>query len=326
MNEHQPAANFAASSENPYASPVVAAELATPLAAAPSARPRIWTVFVVSLLVMPGALIASQVMGVVVLLAWYFAQGGTTSGLETDLIEFAVQPGPFLLLGLLGQLALGGVGIVAAWLSPVPFRERLGLVPPRWSLGTSAVAIVGSIVPFAIGIAGAYALAEVLAPDTSVEKMYAAMTPAWAVPFLLFISLAPGFFEEMMFRGYVQRRLLQRWHAGLAIFFTSFVFAIVHVSPHAIVFAFPLGIWLGMLAWKSGSTWPGIVCHAAINGLWNVWQLGVRFEIFPEDPPMLLVVGLSVLGIGAFGAALWAMFRPAEPVVPQEVPQSVPRL
>ncbi len=310
MNEHRPAVSFAASSENPYASPVVAAERATPLAAVPPpAKPRIWTVFV-ALVAMVGALIASQVLGAIGLVLWYFASGGSHQRIGTELLDFVVQPGPFLMLASLGQLALGGVAIAAAWLSPVQFRERLGLVPPRWRLGISTVAIVGSIVPFAIGIAGAYALAEVLAPDPSVEKMYAAMTPAWAVPFLLFIALAPGFFEEMLFRGYVQRRLLQRWNAALAILFTSFVFAIVHVSPHAIVFAFPLGIWLGVLAWQSGSTWPGIVCHAAINGLWNVWQLGARFEIFPEDPPLFLLIALGIVGVGAFGAALWAMFRP----------------
>ena len=313
--------------ENPYAPPAAPSELAAPLTVVPlpSAKPRVWTVFV-ALLVMVFAFLAAQIVGAIGVVIWYFAQGGTSSRLGTDLLDFIVQPGPFLFLGLLGQIALGGVAIAAAWISPMPLRSRLGLVRPRWSASTSAVAIVGSIVPFTIGIAGAYALAEVLPPDPAVAKMYAAMTPAWAVPFLLFISLAPGFFEEVMFRGYVQRRLLERWPAWIAILFTSLVFAIVHVAPHAVVFAFPLGVWLGMMAAKSGSTWPGIVCHAAINGLWNVWQLGVRFEFFPEDPPMLLLVGLSVLGIGAFGATLWAMFRPAEPVVPQEVPLSGPTL
>jgi len=306
MTDQQPAA----SSENPYATPAAAMELAAPLAfpPPPPAKPRIWTVFV-TLVVMLVAFIGVQIAGTVGLIVWYFAQGGRSDRLQTDFLEFVVQPGPFLLLGLLGQAVLGGVAIGAGWLSPEPLAKRLGLVRPRWSATATALAIVGSLVPFAIGITFAFALAEVLDPDPSVEKMYEAMRPAWAVPFLLFISLAPGFSEEMMFRGYVQRRLIQRWKAWIAILFTSLVFAIVHVAPHAVVFAFPLGVWLGLMAWRSGSIWPGIICHASINGLWNVWQLGVRFDVFPEEPPLALLVALGILGLGAFGASLWWMFR-----------------
>jgi membrane protease YdiL (CAAX protease family) len=310
MNEQQSAASDnKGSSENPYAPSAGAAELSGPFPFPPLSptKPRVWTVFV-ALVVMLVAFVAAQIVGAIGLVAWYFAQGGTSDRIGTDLLEFAVQPGPFLLVGSIGQAAIGGVAIAAAWLSPVPLALRLGLVRPRWSAATSAVAIVGSIVPFAIGLAAAYGLAEVLPPDPSVAKMYEAMTPAWALPFLLFISLAPGFCEEMMFRGYVQRRLLERWPAWIAIGFTSLVFAIVHIVPHAVVFAFPLGIWLGMMAWKSGSIWPGIICHASINGLWNVWQLGVRFEIFPEDPPLALLVVLGVAGVTAFGASLRLMF------------------
>jgi Predicted metal-dependent membrane protease len=312
MNDPQPAAGtMPASGENPYASPAMSADLVAGVALPASpGKPRIWTVFV-ALGVMLFAFVAVNIVGGIGLVVWYFAQGGSRDRLQSDLLEFAVQPGPFLMLGLLGQLAIGGVAITAASFSPVPLAERLGLVKSRWTYSTTAVAILGSIVPFAVGLAGAFALTKVLDPDPSVEKMYAAMRPAWALPFLLFISLCPGFFEEMMFRGYVQRRLLERWSPGIAILFTSLVFAAVHLAPHAVLFALPLGIWLGILAWKSGSTWPGIICHALINGLWNVWQLGARFEIFPEDPPLALVVGVGAVGVFAFGAALWLMFRPA---------------
>jgi membrane protease YdiL (CAAX protease family) len=262
----------------------------------------------VALLALVAALVAAQIVAAIGLVIWYFSQGGTSARIGAELLDVAVKPPAFILMALAGQLAIGAVAITAAILSPVPFAKRLGLVRPRWSATQCAIAIVGSIVPFAIGMAGAYALAEVIDPDPSIKKMYEAMTPAWALPFILFIALAPGFFEEIMFRGYVQQRLVKRWPAAAAILFTSFVFAIVHVAPHAIVFAFAVGIWLGMLAWQTGSTWPGIVCHAAINGLWNVWQLGVRFELFSEDPPLVLPIALGVIGVGAFAASLWLMF------------------
>jgi CAAX protease family protein len=315
MIDHQPATSI----ENPYASSATAAEPAGPFPVLPPvpSKPRIWTVFA-ALGVMLVAFISVQIIGTIGVVVWYFAQGGRSDRIGTDLLEFVVQPGPFLLLGLLGQAALGGVAIAAAWLSPEPFKFRVGLVRPRWSPATTAIVLVGSLVPFGVGIAMAYALAEVLDPDPSVAKMYEAMRPGWAVPFLLFISLAPGFCEELMFRGYMQRRLLQRWNPWIAILFTSLVFAIVHIAPHAVLFAFPLGVWLGLMAWKSGSTWPGIICHASINGLWNVWQLGARFGIFPEELPLALPVALGIAGVAAFGASLWLMFGPR--AVTQERP------
>jgi len=126
---------------------------------------------------------------------------------------------------------------------------------------------------------------------------------------LLFISLAPGFSEELLFRGYMQRRLLERWNASAAILVTSLIFALFHITPHAVVFALPVGIWLGLMAWKSRSVWPGIVCHALINGMWNIWQLGVRFDYFPPRPPVGLLVGLGIVGVAAFAASLWLIFR-----------------
>jgi uncharacterized protein len=206
--------------------------------------------------------------------------------------------------------------IVPAWLSPEPLPKRLGLVRPLLGVGQIAVLLVATLVPFAVGIAAAYALAEVIPPDPSVAAMYEKLTPQWVIPFLIFISLAPGFAEELLFRGYVQRRLLARWPAWLAIGLTSLAFALFHVMPHTVVFAFPVGVWLGLIAWKTGSTWPGIVCHALINGLWNVWQLGVRFELFAEEPPIWLLSALGVVGVATFGASLWilAARSPAGPV------------
>lgn len=64
--------------------------------------------------------------------------------------------------------------------------------------------------------------------------------------------------------------------------------------PHAVVFAFPVGIWLGVLAWRTGSVWPSIVCHAFLNGIWNVFQIGVHLGNVHETV-QYAILGLSVL-------------------------------
>lgn len=254
------------------------------------------------------AIVAVQVVVIVAIAVVHIAGGSSPQDLQKDLLDGLTEPAFFIGLGLLGQLTLLAAALIPAWLSPEPLAARLGLVRPLLGLGQIAVLLAGTLVPFAIGIAAAYGLAEVIEPDPSVAAMYEKLTLSWAIPFLLFISLAPGFAEELLFRGYAQRRLLARWPAWLAIGLTSLVFALFHVTPHTVVFAFPVGIWLGLIAWKTGSTWPGIACHALVNGLWNVWQLGVRFELFHEDPPIWLLVVLGVVGVATFGASLWILF------------------
>jgi membrane protease YdiL (CAAX protease family) len=112
----------------------------------------------------------------------------------------------------------------------------------------------------------------------------------------------------MLFRGYVQRRLIERWPAWVGILITSIAFALFHIMPQVVLFAFPLGVWLGMMAWKSGSVWPGIVCHAAVNGLWNIYQVGAHFDVFPDDPPLAVLIGILAVGVVALGWSLWVMF------------------
>src|SRR5262249_25061281 len=135
----------------------------------------------------------------------------------------------------------------------------------------------------------------VVPPDPTAELLYKNMTPEWAVPFVLFIALAPGFGEELFFRGYVQRRLLRRWSPAWAVLVTSGVFAVMHLMRHTVVFAFAVGLWLGVVAWRTNSIWPGAVCHAFINGGWNVLNIGEKLGYWPEEPPAVISVGATVV-------------------------------
>lgn len=100
------------------------------------------------------------------------------------------------------------------------------------------------------------------------------MTNTWAVPFILLIGLLPGIAEEILFRGYLQRRFIDRWGPAQGIAVTSIIFGLFHVTPHGIALATIIGVWLGMLAYQIGSILPGIFCHAAINSGWNIGQVG----------------------------------------------------
>ena len=94
-----------------------------------------------------------------------------------------------------------------------------------------------------------------------------------------------------------------------------------------VVFTLPIGVWLGIIAWRTGSIWPGIVCHAALNGLWNVWGILVMKEIIPA-----LVAGFASLGIillavlgFALSVPILARLKPPMPAGPSAfLPQARP--
>jgi membrane protease YdiL (CAAX protease family) len=293
---------------NPYASPEVLAR-PTPDELPAGRRPRVWTVFA-TIASTFAIVIVGQIIAVAGMVVWMLSNGGTVQTLETDLFELIGTPGGFIGLGILSQISIGGMAFVAGWLSPEPLQRRLGLLAPRCSTAEVLLLTAGSLVPFAVGMGFAYALAEVIPPDPTTEALYENMTPGWAIPFLVFIAFAPGFCEEVFFRGYCQRRLLERWHPATAILVSSLIFALFHVEPHTVLFAFPVGIWIGLMAWRSGSIWPGVLCHAAINGLWNVYNLGILFDYWPEEPAVWFLVLLGIAGLAAFFASIAILRRP----------------
>jgi membrane protease YdiL (CAAX protease family) len=130
------------------------------------------------------------------------------------------------------------------------------------------------------------------------------MSPATAVAWVLFVGVAPGVSEEIFFRGLVQRRLATIWSPAAAIGTASALFAVVHIDPPVVAMAFVLGCWLGVLAWRTGSTWPGIVTHALINALWNAGQIVIRkSEATPTQITAALVI-VAAVSLVCFVAAV----------------------
>jgi membrane protease YdiL (CAAX protease family) len=261
------------------------------------------------------AIIVLQIVAAVAAAVWLLlSRGVKPDQLQTELVTTLTHPAAFIGLAALSQLAMGAAALIGAWLSPVPLARRLGFVPSIWSIKETIIILLGTLVPFAIGISSAYALTHVIAPDPSVKKLYENMTLGWFIPFIVFIALAPGFNEEMLFRGYMQSRLLERFNPWAALAITAIIFGLFHVMPHAIAAAFPIGVWLGLMAWRSGSIWPGIICHALVNGLWNIRAMAVKFEYIPEKPPLAVLIALLAVGLIAFVWSLRIMFSRPSPI------------
>ena len=113
------------------------------------------------------------------------------------------------------------------------------------------------------------------------------------------VGVLPGICEEFFFRGYVQTRLLARYPALLAITISALFFSIAHLDPLHVLAVFPLGFWLGMVAWKAGTIWPAVLGHTFNNSL---AVLMTQFQVDPEaatvSPAMGIVFLLAMALIG----------------------------
>ena len=270
------------------------------------AKPVVWDVFVNLLITLIAVIGAQIVLGLAVLVS-LLSSGIEMKDATDELMKRLTGPGGFMLVAAPSQLLFGLAALIGAKLSPrfptPPLgMTRLGL--PIWSY---PIVMIGALLPLAIGIWLAMLLALIIPPDESAAMLYAQMTATWAIPFILFIAFVPGFMEEIFFRGFMQRRLLRRWSPAAAIIVTSITFGLFHVMPHTVVFATVVGLWLGILAWRTDSIWPSIACHAFVNGIWNVWNIGIVLGYFPEQTPIAGYAIGTVLILGCFVASLWLL-------------------
>ena len=82
--------------------------------------------------------------------------------------------------------------------------------------------------------------------------------------FITVVVLA-GFFEEIIFRGLLQKTLESYLDVTRAVLVSAFVFALMHGNPFAVVQIVLLGVLIGVLVWRADSVWPAIVIHAMHN-------------------------------------------------------------
>lgn len=78
------------------------------------------------------------------------------------------------------------------------------------------------------------------------------------------VIIAP-FCEEIFFRGFVLSGLLHDLSPAWAIVISSALFAIAHVDPGSFVPLFAIGLCLGFLRLRTGSTWASMSLHMLNN-------------------------------------------------------------
>ncbi len=80
------------------------------------------------------------------------------------------------------------------------------------------------------------------------------------------VLLAP-LAEEAFFRGFIFRRLAQRYRAGIAIAISAAIFGLAHLIPLIMLPIFGLGILLASIVRARKSIVPSIFAHMTFNGI-----------------------------------------------------------
>jgi membrane protease YdiL (CAAX protease family) len=276
----------------------------------PAPKPRVWTALLVPVLAVVVAGISASVLLVAFAMPSLGPEGIQDRQAFMDWVQsFGKTPVGILLLVLPGQLAFLAAALVAATLSSEPLRHRLGLVRPAVRWWTVLLMLPATLFS---GILGDMLVTRVfrLNPGEHLKFIYDLFRGRTGVLLALItvlISVMPGFSEELLFRGYLQRRLLQRWHPAAAVSVSAVIFALAHMDPTHSLGVLPLGVWLGVVAWLSRSVWPGILCHAFNNAFAVIatnQTTGVEAFVFDAS-------GTIIFGVTGFCAVLsiWLMSR-----------------
>jgi uncharacterized protein len=176
-------------------------------------------------------------------------------------------------------------------LTAVPLLVAAGFLVPMLGYSRRSVGLcVGRLpVQLLIGLTGiTFGVIEyqILAPAPMASSF--TWQQIWLPALILFF--ATGLFEELIFRGIMQRAAVDAL-AGFGIWFVAIVFAILHIGYHSVVdlvFVFGVGLYFGWIVARTGSILGVTIAH----GLTNI----MLFLVMPFTAlPALPVVALRTL-------------------------------
>jgi membrane protease YdiL (CAAX protease family) len=286
-------------------------------------KPRVWTAFATFL----GAAIVGNLAVIAAFVAMGVgtgimmgAQGADGAKIQARIQELCRQPLPALLLSLIPcQLGMTAVVLFAAWRSKEPIKQRLGLVPPTgrafggFKLATMAAFTVSTAL-------ASFILSNLfVGPPPTGNPIAAVITNGswWAITLLsILLSVIPALVEESLFRGYLQRRFLQRWSPAVAISVSSLLFALMHMdSLQHIIAVVPLGVVTGVLAYRTNSVKPGMLVHAVHNTAavgFGALATALTPHVSQEELGLLLIGMIGLLGLIGLPAVI-SLLRSAKP-------------
>jgi membrane protease YdiL (CAAX protease family) len=211
-----------------------------------------------------------------------------------------------------GCLAL--IALVIASLLPGSAIARLGLAPGRLPARHITVLVIGTLAASA-SLDALLDLTQWKAGSAlgEFEEMLMGIRGRSLLLGIVTFAFMPGFAEELLCRGLMQRSMVVRLGPVAGITIASLIFGALHLDPVHALFATPLGVYLGLVCWLSGGIRASIVCHIANN----LVALLAGALLPASNPPALtaLVAGATI----AAAAMLW-VWRGAGAPPPETAP------
>jgi membrane protease YdiL (CAAX protease family) len=123
---------------------------------------------------------------------------------------------------------------------------------------------------------------------------------------LLFFSLLPGVFEELLFRGVLLHGLRRRFHPAALSVINGAVFGLFHVALFRLAPTALLGALLAAVTLLTGSIFPAMLWHALNNAL---GIMAARYLPGTDALP----VSTYLAGAGILAASFWVLWRNRTP-------------
>lgn len=144
-----------------------------------------------------------------------------------------------------------------------------------------------------------------------IEEMFRTLVSSRGVPELLFVVLVvavtPAIVEEFLFRGLVQGCFARSTSPGRAAFWAGLIFGVFHFNPFSVVPLIALGVFFGMLRYRSQSMILAMTIHFLNNGLavvvthFNIDEKLVAGAEKGVEANLLMLLTQLVLGLVLFG-------------------------
>jgi len=186
-------------------------------------------------------------------------------------------------------------------------RKRYGL---SWSehfhfvvpgLPEAVLAVPGAVSGALAGI-GLFRLVSLVLPvpqaqmQAFADALLQQQVPRWQM--LVFLSLLPGFCEELAFRGMLLGGLLRRMPSVLAVVVSALIFGFFHFSWFRMAPTAFLGLLLGSATVLSGSVVPAMIWHALNNALVIFTPPGIDLG---AQPPWIYILSALVCAACLYG-------------------------
>ena len=133
--------------------------------------------------------------------------------------------------------------------------------------------------------------------DRQVTAFLKVNTPFDIIYNVLIMAALPAFFEELCFRGVLQRILIRIFrNPWTGIVVTGIFFSAFHMQFEGFLPRLFLGILLGAACWYSGSLWTAILAHFFYNGITVIVAM-YHPEMMDKNPSLPLYTVLLSLVI-----------------------------